>query len=112
MNAAFYSSLLALSKDDRKELEGLLEDDCYLRTVVNDCAEGWRDHLKSGSITWLVRRRYLVRAALAAARYGVTHQMSRSVAAAFALTLCERIEHRAWELERAAQSRGCGEGCQ
>lgn len=103
MNGEFYASLLALSKTDRSELFALTLEDHFLEKVVEECAEGWWHRCQAGCEPVAVRRLYLARAALVAARRGCTHQTSRSVAAAFALTLCERIEQRVWELAQAAE---------
>lgn len=103
MNGEFYASLLALSEMDREELLSLTMEDHFLDKVVEECAEGWWERRRHGCDPVAVRQLYLARTALVAARYGCTHKTSRSVAAAFALTLCKRIEQRVWEFAKAAE---------
>ena len=107
MNGEFYASLLALSDTDREELFTMVSEDHFLEQVVDECAKGWRERCHRGGEPAAVRRLYLVRIALVAARYGCTHRTSRSVAAAFALTVCERVEERVSELAKAAEVINC-----
>ena len=101
MNSHFYAAFFALTREDRKHFEILVESDDYLEKIVQDCAEMWRSKLRRcypDSI--LCRQMFLSRSVVIAAQHGVKTGCGSLVASAFALYVCDRVEQRVSQMDR------------
>jgi len=100
MPIGFYAAFFNLSEQDRFELYILAEDDEYLKKIVQESADMWRKTLRPMYQThFQCRTAFLTRSVLIAAKYGVSHGCGGSVASAFALFVCDRVEELVFKLD-------------
>lgn len=98
----YYATLLALSQDERDELKQLAQNDAFLEQVVQDYAFTWKKCREAQTPARLIRRTFLVRAALVAIKYSFSRECGDNrVEVAFALWFCDQIERLADDLAKA-----------
>lgn len=94
----FYVKWLGLSPEEQKKLTALTLDGEFLEKIVQDYVSVWRDRQRAATPVVYVRRLILVQAAMTAVKYSFDRGCSYRVELAFALWLCERVEHHASKL--------------
>jgi hypothetical protein len=98
ISADFYVKWLGLSHEEQEELHVLTLDGGFLEKIVRDYILVWRNRQKAATPVIYIRRLILVQAAMTAVKYSFDRECSYRVELAFALWLCERVEHHASKL--------------
>lgn len=100
VSADFYIKWLDLSHEEQEKLHALTVDGELLEKIAQDYVLVWRNRQKAATPVVYIRRLILMQAAMTAVKYSFDRECSYRVELAFALWLCERVEHHASKLEK------------
>ena len=104
---SFYAKFLALSEEENRQLEMLIQEDDQFAEAVENSVRFWREHLRAlYPDPTHCRQLFLAHTALKSAKCASKHTFGPRVMNALILTLADRVEVRVRQLDRQEGGHG------